>query len=274
MELRELQLFELDILKEFDRICRNNQLQYFLACGTLLGAIRHQGFIPWDDDIDVYMPYEDYIKFAKICEKEINSEYYFQSRNENPQNFIYWNRIGRNNTTSIDLSLANIHMQWGICIDIFPLFPYSDDEKIIQKRTHWFKRYELLSLKYLHLKTADSVKGVARLKKKIHGIFNDKTNLKLFHYYETKLGTEFQDDSLYMDYECSKICGGFKKEWFSKPCEMKFEDSYFYVPNGYHEYLTAVYGDYMMPPKDKGKHSDNPNVYISFDEPYEKYWKD
>ena len=78
--LRKLQLIELELLIEFDRICRKNNIRYTLTGGTLLGAVRHGGFIPWDDDADVSMLRREYEKFKKVCEIELDDKYYFQDR--------------------------------------------------------------------------------------------------------------------------------------------------------------------------------------------------
>ena len=78
--LRKAQLIMLDMLIEFDAICKKHQLQYWLDSGTLLGAVRHQGFIPWDDDIDICMERNDYQKFIQICSQELSKEYFLQTK--------------------------------------------------------------------------------------------------------------------------------------------------------------------------------------------------
>lgn len=128
-KLRELQLFMLDILKELDRICKKHDIQYFLAYGSCLGAIRHNGFIPWDDDVDICMKMDDYFKFMEVCKTELSDRFYFQSHFDDAKTYVFWNRIGVKNSTSINLSMSHIHQPWGICIDIFPLFPYSKKKK-------------------------------------------------------------------------------------------------------------------------------------------------
>lgn len=77
--LRKLQLLELKVLLEFKRICEKHQIQYFLMWGTLLGAVRHQGFIPWDDDIDVGMLRSEYVKFLAICNEELSQDFFLQT---------------------------------------------------------------------------------------------------------------------------------------------------------------------------------------------------
>lgn len=120
-KLRKLQLCELEILNEFVRICEMWDLQYYLAGGTLLGAVRHQGFIPWDDDIDVAMPREDYDKFAKVCTKELGLNYFYQSPETDPHYFLTYAKIRKNGTEVYEERFQNAKFHKGVFIDIFPL---------------------------------------------------------------------------------------------------------------------------------------------------------
>ena len=86
--LRKLQMAELEILKEFVRLCEAHGLQYYLVGGTLLGAVRHKGFIPWDDDIDVAMPRGDYDRFSQIAPKELDPRYFYQCPDTDPHYFL------------------------------------------------------------------------------------------------------------------------------------------------------------------------------------------
>ena len=120
-KLRKLQLCELEILKEFVRICEKYALKYYLTVGTLLGAARHHGFIPWDDDIDVAMPRKDYDRFAEICQQELGKRYFYQSPETDPYYFLPYAKIRKNGTTVYEerFRLARFHK--GVFIDIFPL---------------------------------------------------------------------------------------------------------------------------------------------------------
>lgn len=120
-KLRKLQLCELEILKEFVRICERFSLRYYLTGGTLLGAIRHQGFIPWDDDIDVAMPREDYDRFAQIAPQELDPQYFYQSPDTDPYYFLSFNKIRKNGTEIYEERFKNARFHKGIFIDIFPL---------------------------------------------------------------------------------------------------------------------------------------------------------
>ena len=133
-DLRGLQLCELEILKEFIRICDKHRLKYYLAWGTLLGAVRHQGFIPWDDDIDVCMFYEDYLKFKEICKAELHSDFFYEDSEAHEEYFLYWAKLRKNNTTCMTQSEKKLNIHWGVGIDIFPLVKMDSMECPMRKR--------------------------------------------------------------------------------------------------------------------------------------------
>lgn len=125
--LREAQKASLDILIEFDRVCKKNNLTYWIDFGTLLGAVRHKGFIPWDDDIDLSMPLEDYNRFLQIGQNELNNDYFLQTEDTDPGsdmcNGIF--KIRKNGTLFIndyDDFRKNYHK--GASIDVFAEVPY------------------------------------------------------------------------------------------------------------------------------------------------------
>ena len=269
IELRELQLYQLEILKELARVCDENDIVYYIAYGTLLGAVRHQGFIPWDDDIDVCMDYENYVKFEQIAPKALKERYYFSNRRTNPKNYTYWSRIGVKNSTSIDKSLSKIHADWGICIDIFPIFDVPEDENQRAEFASDVKEFMKYSTKYLHMYTIKGAKGILKLKKMVHWIMPDWMNLKKFYSLEEKLG------QVKSEKHCAIIDGGTyilqDKKNFARVTKLTFEGVELSAPAGYHEILTADYGDYMVPQK-YVMHSADENVVIKLDEPYQNYW--
>lgn len=119
--LRKLQLCELEILDEFVRICDMHGLKYFPMGGTLLGAVRHGGFIPWDDDIDVIMPRGDYDRFAELCRSELDSRYFYQSVDTDPHYFLTYAKLRKNGTEFYEERFKNSLFHKGVFIDIFPL---------------------------------------------------------------------------------------------------------------------------------------------------------
>ena len=274
--LTRLKDTELKILLEFDRICRKNHINYSLGYGSLLGAIRHKGFIPWDDDVDIMMTLKDYLKFEKIALSELKPDYYFQSRYLNPQNFVYWNRIGLKNTTSIDLSLKKIKADWGICIDLYPMIPISDDKKKRKKDLRLLKLLYVLSLKYYHKGTFKEASFREKLKKLVHILTpNFLSVLIVKNIY--KHFTKKEYDNCHECIEFFEYAGNnkmiFPCSWFNEYIQIDFESKELLAIKEYDKWLTLRYGDYMRPPKNKTKHCDDPNVYIDFEKSYKDFWK-
>lgn len=120
-KLRRLQLAELEILDAFVLVCEKYGLRYYLVGGTLLGAIRHQGFIPWDDDIDVAMPREDYDRFADVAALALGPQYFYQSPETDPHYFLTYAKVRKNGTEVYEDRFRNSKFHKGLFIDIFPL---------------------------------------------------------------------------------------------------------------------------------------------------------
>ncbi|MDR2410347.1 MAG: LicD family protein, partial [Bacteroidales bacterium] len=135
-DMKKVWYIELDILKEFIKVCNKYNLRYFADGGTLLGAIRHKGFIPWDDDIDIAMLREDYDKLVKIGPKEFKHPYFFQTPYTDKYYYQGHAKIRNSNTTGISRHEFNKKFNRGIFIDIFPLDNIPDHNRhfIIQQR--------------------------------------------------------------------------------------------------------------------------------------------
>ena len=116
--LRTLQLLELKVLLELKRICDKHQIKYFLAWGTLLGAVRHRGFIPWDDDIDVGMLRSEYAKFLTVCNDELSQEYYLQTFESDSGYANSHAKIRLNGTEYLEPANKDILEHKGIFIEV------------------------------------------------------------------------------------------------------------------------------------------------------------
>ncbi|MBR5081411.1 MAG: LicD family protein [Bacteroidales bacterium] len=141
--LKKIWNVELDLLDKFKQICKKYNLNYCASSGTLLGAVRHKGFIPWDDDIDLFLPWTDYKKLLEVASQECQFPYFFQSFLTEKEGEASASRLRRSDTTGFTLwERENVGPDYdkGIFIDIFPLFsvPDSDNEKAIQKETIMF----------------------------------------------------------------------------------------------------------------------------------------
>lgn len=243
--LKNLQKAELEILLEVDRICRKHDIKYFLVSGTLLGAIRHKGFIPWDDDIDICMTLKDYKRFCKISPKELNDKFFLQNFETDHTN--RWPaKIRKNNTTAIETGFENSPIHQGIWIDIFPLIGVKDDDCWIKKAT----KRSVFAKKLLRKRYGASLnfKDLSIDKKFLHFLpfgFIKKI-VKII------LSTIFRNHKVYEHctylWGDSKISARFPSDMFDELCNVEFEGHMFPAPKNWDKYLQLVYGDYMTPP--------------------------
>lgn len=247
---RKFQLLELEMLKELDRICKKYDLKYYLCGGTLLGAVRHGGFIPWDDDLDVYLPREDYDKLAKVVDGELDSRMFYQDwyiEKGYPYNFA---KFRMNGTKFVQNEIAQCQMHHGIFIDIFPLDNVPDDkaERVahLKKIT---KLKTLLSVSYMSLKKEGKLRSIpqcifiilVKLFFSQQGI-HKKLEKEIVKYNSTECENFAQKTGM------NAVKEVYPKKWFEKSVEVDFEDMKCPSPSYIDEYLTYFYGDYMTPP--------------------------
>ena len=151
MDLKEAQLKMLDILNAFDAICKENSLTYWLDHGTLLGAVREGGFIPWDDDLDVSMPREDYERFLKIAPNILPKNLFLQTKRSDPKVPIHYAKLRERGTLYVDTWEVGkkIRYHQGIFIDIFPVNRI--DKKRLKAYRRWMQVAKLFSNRYLRI---------------------------------------------------------------------------------------------------------------------------
>lgn len=254
----ELKQIELAILKNVADFCDNHNLKYFLAYGTLIGAIRHKGFIPWDDDVDIWMPRDDYNKFINIYNDE-NDTYKVISPSDKKSRHTFA-KVEDTRTVKLENSIDYSNGCLGIDIDIFPLDgqPFDDEDfsRWYNKLIREYKKFSYLILegKCGSFKRRIFLPLIKILVGKKEKILNKTTALHKKYPYATSeyVGTV---ESLY-NFKSNR----YKKEWFSDSVDVKFEDISFKAPIGYDDVLTAMYGDYMtLPPPGKRitHHSNN-----------------
>ena len=251
----ELKTIHVDMLIEIDRYCNDNGLQYFLAYGTLLGAVRHQGFIPWDDDIDIIMPRSDYQKFIN----DFNSKTHLrelQVINYNVQSDYYLPFAKVIHTRTEVAENINSSFRLGVYIDIFPLDHLSDN---IEKAKNEFNSLSIYR-NLLTLKNLKPRKGRSFIKNGIVALgstalkllpisFLTSTIDKKARRYEGGKCTRYVANSVLGVYGEREIMPAL---WFKSAANMVFEGYSFSVPQEYHNILTQLYGDYMkLPPIEK-----------------------
>lgn len=251
--LNQLQKVELEMLKYFDEFCKKNNLEYYLAYGTLLGAVRHEGFIPWDDDIDIHMKGKDYLKLVELLKNNDNKKYFFQSLETEKNYYLLWNKLRKNDTIFIEKGWENAKINKGISLDIFPLFEFPQEEKKFKKYIKKIKITRLLVENNLKPNKFINTYGrFGKILSKILRIIPQKyrnkiviNNIKYFSNYESNNDYYFSIDE--------GIDKKINKRVFSNKTLLKFEDTKFSCPIGYKEYLKTMYGNYMELPKEEDR---------------------
>lgn len=272
--VKKLQKKELEIMKYFDNFCEENNIKYYLAYGTLLGSIRHHGFIPWDDDVDVFVSGEDFLKLKKIFNEKADTDKYFYQTLQNEKNYyLLWDKIRLNNTIFVEKGWENNDINNGIFIDIFPLLDYPDNEKEEKKFVRKYKMLRLLiEANICNNKSRYNNYGkVGKFISKIVKLLSQKTRneivIKVIRYF-----CLYKSNSKYYYSLDSGLNTKFLKESFKDIKRVKFEGMEFCVPSGYHTNLTEIYGEYMkLPPeKDRVGHGE---VYLNLGDDNDEYKK-
>lgn len=275
IDLKSLQQVELKILEQFINICHKEQLQYYVLGGTMLGAVRHKGFIPWDDDIDVALPRKDYEKFLDVAQKYLSKNYFLQTYITD--NGIPWNyaKIRDSNTTFIQKSLSKCNINHGVYIDVFVL-DYYPTHKI---ESIFFDIYNRLLTFRIRSTTYSSNKKYTILENIVRKIISSV--LKII--YPNTVSVLKKRDKLFKSIKKSSLlanhCGFWGKkeivpiDWYGKGIDMQFENLIVKVPEYYDKWLTQVYGNYMqLPPKEKQITHHRTDV-IDLENSYTKYVK-
>ncbi len=252
--MNALQEKQLNILKYFIKVCEKHNLQYFLVGGSTLGAIRHKGFIPWDDDIDVLMPREDYNRFLELYRD--NGRYkLFAFEKDIAAKFPYAKICDM--TTRKDETGYVCEIPLGVDIDIFPLDYWDDDLEKAKREAKKIKGY----MYHLGLSRLSKPKSVNPFKRFAKGLLMRWCRLHGSEYYVRKILKEAvkdeQNGSRYMGTKTWCVYGErniIPAEAFADRIEIEFEGEKFFAPVGYDAYLTCLYGDYLPePPKEKQK---------------------
>lgn len=255
-QLKKVQEIQLNIALEVKRICNKHEIKYSLIAGTLLGAIRHKGFIPWDDDMDIGMLRSEYEKFIEVAKKELSNDYFLQTWETDLGFGMPFAKIRKNGTKYVEKNSIKTDQHEGIFIDIFPFDAVPNSR--LRKKTHELKTYILKRLLLIKLgyQLWDSDEN---FKKNIYRIISVVIQPISLEYIKEKLKNEMVKYNNYSMEEVVTIGGsyGYRKEtifkkWLENLQTIEFEKCDFLAPVENVNYLEKFYGDYKeLPPEEK-----------------------
>ena len=248
-ELRSVQLIELELLCELDRICRLCDINYRISAGTLLGAVRNGGFIPWDDDADVHFLREEYERFREACNVHLDLDrFYFQDQQTTAGYRWGYGKLRRRNTLFLRKQQEHMPYEQGIFIDLF-IDDYVPDNYILRcfcafkcfvyRKMFWSEVGRNTSNGFLRLIYTLMSKIPEDRLKKSYANFESKHRKKTNWVRPLTFPTPTTDF-------------GYPSKWWDSSCEVKFEGVNFMTFKEADEYLRFKYGDYMvLPPENK-----------------------
>ena len=261
--LREIQLVQLEIMIAFDRICKKHDITYQLFAGTLLGAVRHKGFIPWDDDVDVCMLRPEYDRFLEIAQQELDPDYFVQNTYTDPEYYNIFTRIRKNGTFFDQPTYQEFNFHKGIFIDIFPLDNLPGN---------WFRRVaktrSLALLRFFHRKfnKLRKIENVTKVKNPLKRLLKH-----LGHFVACRVSNAFMtrlQDAICVRHNRKETAlvthltdGALRNRWFQYRMKrtdvldsimLEFEGHDFPAPRNYDFILRQIYGDYLqLPPEEE-----------------------
>ena len=269
ISLEELKQIELQTLREIHKLCTEQGWRYSLVGGTLIGAVRHGGFIPWDDDIDICMPRPDYNKLIEYCQNNETPFRLICTETEKQYSYLFAKAVNPN-TTIIEEGTNRNNIDMGVYIDIFPIDGLADDLETASKEfsKNRFNRELLIAYnwkKYFRSKTKSIVYEPIRFAFFVMSRFVNPQKLI------TKIQKQFPEDS-YDKYEYLTSIGGayrmretMSKNILMEYTDIQFEGETFRAFKDYHSYLSHIYGDYMKLPA--------PEHQVSH-HTFEAFWKE
>ena len=254
LTLKQIQDESFKVLLKIKQICEENDIKYFLAYGTLIGAIRHEGFIPWDDDIDIWMPRQDFEKFIQYCiDNEENLKPLELKHYRTCKDYIY--PIARLSDSRYKINYDNAKdYGLGLFVDIYPMDGFNSGDKRLIRKMSWLNRKIILAGSKKMIKSKSLIKNILKFPYYVYTRFvNINKTLKK----HDKLAQKY-------DFDCEKYCWigwdfkmpdgrlvYYETQDFDKSVNKSFEGNELAVPLNYDKLLTQTYGDYMqLPPEE------------------------
>lgn len=273
-ENKKLWAIQIDLAMQIDKLCENHHLRYYMIGGTLLGAVRHKGYIPWDDDLDIAMFRADYDKFVNLAQKELKAPYFLQSPLTDRGFFRHHVVLRNSNTTCIGKWEQHAKNNNGIYVDIFPLDDYVDNE-LCNDFIRIARRQNMIGMNNYRWRSAKNAK-LKRMLLLLGGAImypggspsiyqkHEAMCLKISREEYDRIGLQYTN----FFYPSHKLI--WERKLFSDTVRMPYEYTDFCAPAGFDMILRTQYGDYMQfPPVEK--RGDKHSFEYDADTPYREY---
>lgn len=275
--MNELQAVELDLLKKAVAVIEKHHLTYYLIGGTTLGAVRHRGFIPWDDDVDIALPRPDYERFLALA-SEFSEPYFLQSYKTDPRYPYNFAKLRNSATTFRESRFAHIDMNQGVYIDIFPLDGVTSHASI-RRRDRWRIYSVWLRFYIIYLgRLSRPVRARTWYKDLLFNLISlpfKPWNCRHFlnrSIDRTMKKTSWEEARLVANIQGAAFAREIvSKDLFGQGSKAVFEDREFVIEENYDAYLTEIYGDYMTPPPEEKRCGHHYNRGFSLSESYRTF---
>ncbi len=239
--IREIQMLELEIAKEFKRICDKNNIPYIMIGGTLLGAARHKGFIPWDDDMDVALMRDDYMKFVECAKTDLDERFVLQTWDDGDDYGYIFSKLKLKDTEAIETICSDLNLHKGVWVDIFT---YSPCDEAIGKNKFYFKRIQLLT-KFNLIKKGYKLNRItaSKAKQMVNNILGIASKFCSAEFLKKRLTalweSSIREDGDYILIWDTNLQSGFHfpRTMVEDLIELPFEGESFLAPKRYKEYL-------------------------------------
>ncbi|MBO5166778.1 MAG: LicD family protein [Lachnospiraceae bacterium] len=252
-ELRQVQLIQLEMLDEVDRICKKCNIKYNIIAGTLLGAVRNGGYIPWDDDADVALLRPEYEKFRKACKTELDKDRFYFQDNRNTEGYRWgYGKLRRKGTVFMRQNQEHMPYAQGVFIDIFPLdnVPAAYPIRVLHNLQCFCIRKILWAEVGKKAETNMGMRALYKLLSKIPLTVVYRYYYHMVHYWGQKETKWVR----ILTFPTPNKAYGYKREWYEKSTNYTFENKVFRGIKDYDAYLNFKFGMYMeLPPVEKRK---------------------
>ena len=270
--MTELQNKTLELFQVFDKICKKWEIPYFLVCGSVLGAVKYGGFIPWDDDIDVGLLRSDYLRFLSIAPQEL-PEWCFLQNYKTEENFVHtFSKLRNSNTTFIQKNVERVSMNHGIFLDIFPIDGHPEgkyESKVfeLKRKLNGWVRYSVYT---------NHPNSKIRYRNKLLRFLGIHKKAYQAHEYIEKLYAKYlpETSKLWCNYGNWQGKLEYAPKWhYGQGTEAVFEGMTVRIPENYDAYLTQKYGDWRSDPPEEKQKTHHHSTIIDVEKSYTYYFE-